>query len=221
MKVADLGEFGIIERIQKNFSTSSPRIRVGIGDDAALIQVEPDKLQVLTTDMLVEGVHFSRKTAAPQQIGYKSLAVNISDVAAMAGIPVCAVVSLALPPDTPVEFVDGFYQGFARCAEENGVELVGGDTVSCPDRVIINVSLLGEVEPGVYRLRSGAQAGDLIAVTGELGGSAAGLKCLLQAGEKHLPWVQAVRKRHLEPVPRLREGRFLGNCKAVTALNDI
>ena len=214
MLIRNLGEFNLIKRISTDLVSHRHPVIVGIGDDAAVLDPPMKRLQLVTTDMLVENVHFRLDIAKPFQIGWKSLAVNISDIAAMGGEPTYAFVSIGLTRETTVEFVDELYSGIKEAAEAYSVDIVGGDTVSSPE-VIINISLLGEVEAENLVLRSGAKAGDAIAVTGDLGGSAAGL-ALLKRGVS----MDGIEK-HLMPVPRVCEGRLLAKSGCVTSMIDI
>ena len=164
--------------------------------------------------MLVENVHFRLDFAELFQIGWRSLAVNISDIAAMGGEPTYAFVSVGLPRETTVKFVDELYSGMQKIAEDYSVDIVGGDTVSAP-QMVINVALLGEVDAENLVLRSGAKPGDALVVTGDLGGSEAGLTILMHC----LP-IKGTEK-HLRPVPRVREGRLLAKSGSVTAMIDV
>ncbi|MBL7091773.1 MAG: thiamine-monophosphate kinase [Candidatus Omnitrophica bacterium] len=164
-----IGEFGMIGRIAKKIKCDKSVI-CGIGDDAAVISYTKDKYLLFTTDMLVEGVHFRRKEATFAQIGRKALAVNISDIAAMGGVPKYAVVSLGFPKGLSLRAVDEIMRGMYALAEEFGINIVGGDTVRA-EKIVLCVSLAGEVKKGNLTLRSGARPGDLIFVTGTLGGS--------------------------------------------------
>ena len=176
MLIEHIGEFGLIDLLKKNTINAPQSVIAGIGDDAAVLLSTPKQLQLLSTDMLVEAVHFDLKTTTPCQLGYKAIAVNISDIAAMGGLPRHVVISLALPRSIDVEFVDNLYSGMKEICKEFDVNIVGGDTVSSPQGIVINVALLGEVEPALLLRRSGAQQGDIVAVTNTLGNSAAGLE---------------------------------------------
>jgi thiamine-monophosphate kinase len=199
-------------------------VRAGIGDDCAVL--EPDgtaPFLLATTDLLIEEVHFRRAYASPHDIGWKALAVNLSDIAAMGGRPRWALVALACPAATEASDVEAFYEAAWSLAGEHGVTIVGGDTSASPGGWIVNVTLLGDTARAPL-LRSTARVGDVVAVTGSLGASAAGL-ALLTAGE--IPAgldptdVDAVTRAHLRPRPRLREGQWLAATGDVTAMIDL
>ena len=214
MLTKDIGEFGLIKRLAAGLVSTGRSVVVGIGDDSAVLRPPTGRLQLAATDMLVENVHFRLDFAKPLQIGWRSLAVNISDIAAMGGEPTYALVSIGLPRETTVEFVDELYSGMGKIAEEYSVDIVGGDTVSAP-QMVINIALLGEVEEENLLLRSGAKPGDALVVTGELGGSEAGLTIL-----KHGLRIDGTQK-HLMPVPRAQEGRLLAKSGYITAMIDV
>ncbi len=198
-RLSDLGEKGLIRRIAGTVRTDSTVVR-GIGDDCAVLKGTGPNPLLFASDMLVEGVHF-RTDSPPQGIGWKALAVNLSDIAAMGGIPRYAVISLGLPKRTPVSWVDRLYRGLNRCARRFQVNLVGGDTDRSPG-LVIDVAILGEVEKGRLVLRSGARAGDHLLVTGRLGGS-------LHSG------------RQFRFVPRVREARAIGARVRPHAMIDL
>lgn len=208
MNVQNLGEFGLIERLRENLK-SRAGLRVGIGDDAAVL----DSLAhpVITLDALVENVHFRRdwmaNRSSTKALGWKAMAVSVSDLAAMGAKPVAAFVALALPPETEISFVDELYRGFEDCAREFDFSIAGGDVTRAPI-AMISVTLVGDLLPesnGEPVLRSGAQIGDLLCVTGTLGDSAAGLWLLQNAPETRNSNVEFALKRHFEPTPRLPE----------------
>jgi thiamine-monophosphate kinase len=222
-----LGELGLIRRIRRSgvATGACPGVEVGIGDDAAVLVVPPDHRLLATTDLVIEDVHFRRASASPADIGWKALAVNLSDIAAMGGTPRWALVALAVPAETDVEAIDAFYAGMEDAARPYGVAVVGGDTSSSPDGWMVNVTLLG-VHPGEPRLRSHARAGDLVAVTGTLGASAAGLFALEMGldrararGVDPARLAEATRA-HLRPSARVAEGRWLGQAAGVRAMMD-
>lgn len=215
-----LGEFGLIDLIKEDTISDQGSVVLGIGDDAAVLLPTPRQLLLITTDMLVESVHFDLATTTPWQLGYKAIAVNLSDIAAMGGVPHHAVVSLALPPTTSPDFVVNLYQGMKEICHEFGVNIVGGDTVSSPKGLVINVTVTGEVEPVNLVRRSGAQAGDIVAVTGALGNSGAGLD-LLAAGEwEEFDFAWPLVTAHLSPRPQVKTGPLLASAGA-TSMDDI
>lgn len=199
MKISALGEFNLINRI-KSISPTSSRVIETIGDDTAVLSYTKDKDQLFTTDMMTENVHFTRRMSA-RLIGHKALACNISDIAAMGGIPTFAVVSLGVPKTLPIKWVDEMYQGIATLAKQFDVSIVGGDTIKS-DKITINIALLGEVEKKYCVLRRGAKPGDAIFVTGLLGGS-------LKSG------------RHLDFIPKVEQARFLVKKFKPSAMMDI
>lgn len=221
MQLSDIGEFGLIRRIQSH-SAGDPTVIIGIGDDCAVTRSSPETVTLSTTDMLVERVHFDLSFTSPYLLGRKSLAVNLSDIAACGGIPRHALLSLALPKDLPLTFIDDFIRGFTDLASEQRVTLIGGDTCASPGPLIISVTLTGEQKPEMAVLRSGAQQGDLILVSGTLGDSALGLK-LLQGGYRVTaetaphPAVQ----RHLDPAPRNALALSIASAGLATAMIDI
>jgi thiamine-monophosphate kinase len=196
--LSHIGELRLIEKIQKQVSSSSSVLQ-GIGDDTAVVRPSAQRL-LLTTDMLVEGVHF-RKTTAPELIGRKALAVNLSDIAAMGGIPRYAVISIGISPRKSVSYMGQLYKGIERLARSFNVSVVGGDTVKS-QKTVVNIALTGEVPPNHLVKRTGAKAGDRILVTGPLGNA-------FKSGH------------HLRFTPRLAESRFLVKYCKPTAMIDI
>jgi thiamine-monophosphate kinase len=198
-KISQIGEFGLIDALRK-YVPAGRNVIKGIGDDAAVLPYTKDKYLLFTTDMLVQDVHFARRMEAAA-IGHKALACNISDIAAMGGLPTYAVVSIGLPKDLNVRWVKDVYKGMAALAGQFGINIVGGDTIKS-DKIIINIALLGEVEKKYLVTRSGAKPKDWIFVTGALGGS-------LQSG------------RHLTFIPKVNQARFLVEKFKPTAMMDI
>jgi thiamine-monophosphate kinase len=201
MNLHDLGEFGLIAHLSESLS-SRAGVLLGIGDDAAVLESLPSP--VVTCDCLVETVHFRRDWISPRQLGRKAITVNVSDVAAMGGRPVAAVVTLALGPDDDLAFVEELYRGFEDAASLYGLTIAGGDTARAPGGLMLNVTLLGAAPQPV--LRSGAHAGDMLLVSGTLGDSAAGLALLqnpaVMVSEDVREYLLA---RHHDPRARLEE----------------
>ena len=198
MKITELGEFGLIDRIKKAIKTDASVIK-GIGDDCAVIKYDRNTYMLMTGDMLVEGVDFTRRDK-PYLIGRKALAVSISDIAACAGLPRYALVSLGIPRATGVTFIDELYRGMRELACDYKINIVGGD-ISSARSLTIDVSLMGFVEKKNLVLRSGARDGDIIFVSGRLGGT--------------------IRGKHLSFTPRVKEARFLVENFSVHAMIDI
>jgi thiamine-monophosphate kinase len=220
MRLSDVGEFGLIKNIRSICPNSGERILLGIGDDAALVQSRPDYSLLLTTDALTEGIHYDLRYVPMDMLGWKSLAVNLSDVAAMGGIPVCCLVTIGLPNIWSVENVQSLYQGIARCAKRYDCPVVGGDTVKIRSGSFINISVLGEVRSGKELRRSGAKSGDLLCVTGELGGARTGLEVLQSKNTQMHSYTNSV-TRFLEPKPRLDEAGALIREMEITSMIDI
>jgi thiamine-monophosphate kinase len=210
-----LGEFDLIERFF-NRPTRRRDVLLGVGDDAALLQVPPGRALVAATDTLVEGRHFL-PGAPPRSIGHQALAVNLSDLAAMGAEPAWALLSLSLPePDE--RWLEGFADGLFALADAHGVELVGGDTVRGP--LVVTIEVLGFVDPAGALTRRGARPGDLLYVSGWPGESAAGLAALLSGGSTDAPCDPLVR-RHLFAEPRLALGRALaGSATSAMDVSD-
>jgi thiamine-monophosphate kinase len=222
VRVSELGEFGLIERIAGALPPTSDGVVVGVGDDVAVLRTDGENYLLATCDIQVEGVHFLRDVIGPYRLGRKAAAINLSDIAAMGGVPTYLLVSLAMPPETEVDFIDQLYRGLGDEVSAAGADMVGGNMARLPDRFAVDILLLGWVEPEHLLLRSGAQIGDLVCVTGVLGDSAAGL-ALLSDPQAEID--AAVRNQllaaHLTPTPRLLEGRALAATGAVTAALDV
>jgi thiamine-monophosphate kinase len=195
-----MNEFDLIRRLTRSLPTNKSVI-VGAGDDCAVLDLGiPDRFVLFKTDAVVEGVHFT-PDAEPQRIGHKALGRCLSDIASMAGTPTAALVTLGLPKNYDTERIEGIYAGMNALARRHEVAIVGGETTTNPERVLISVSVLGTVGRGKSVLRSGAEAGDAIFVSGELGGSLAG--------------------KHLDFEPRLVEARWLAEKFPIHAMMDV
>ncbi len=218
-KLSDIGELELVDRISNWVPPSNDKIVLGVGDDAAAFRVSADKLALLTSDMLIENIHFDLKYTGAYQLGYKSLAVNLSDIAAMGGIPVYALINIALPSNIGLDFVEDFYKGINALAGEYSVSIIGGDTCSTPDRIMISITVWGGVEADLLLSRKGAQVGDILLVTGVLGESSAGLAILLSDLDRLL--YAALINRHIMPAPRYHEARLIAKSKAATSMMDL
>ena len=216
--LAELGEFGLIERIRERFP--APAEMRGIGDDCAVLPQRNGCDTLVSTDMLVEGTHFLRDDISPYALGGKSAAVNLSDIAAMGGKPVGTFLSLALPAGLETAWAEAFLRGYAGISERFGVPLLGGDTTASPDRICINVAVLGECPSDSARTRDAARPGDLVCGTGTRGDPAAGLKAILEGVARDAD-VQALVDRHYLPMPRVEEGLRLAAHPGVHAMMDI
>jgi thiamine-monophosphate kinase len=213
-------EGDLIKALSREFGPAPPGVILGIGDDCAAIEIPGPDYLLWTVDTLVEGVHFDLAYTSPAQLGWKSLTVNLSDIAAMGGDPVAALLSLGWPPDRDRREALPFAAGLAQAAREYGVAVIGGDTVSSPAGLIVTVTLTGRV-PAIQMLRrAGAQPGDLIFVTGPLGEAAAGLEILRQGLTVPPDLNAALTEAHLRPRPQLRAGRLLAQEGLATALID-
>ncbi|WP_022669755.1 thiamine-phosphate kinase [Hippea alviniae] len=210
MNISDIGEFGLIEEIKR--LTKNPEGALGIGDDCAIIEYGEKELLV-SVDALVEGVHFF-EDANPYLLGRKSLAVNISDVAAMAGIPKWCFLSISIGKGVAKEWIDSFMKGFLDLAEEYNVYLLGGDTTSS-EKTVINITIIGENRKGKSLKRSTAKVGDLVVVSGRIGCSFAGFKALRDSIEGF----EELKDKHLNPKPMVEEALKIRDI--ATAMIDI
>lgn len=216
---AKKSEFEFIESVRRRYNLSK------IGDDCAVLPKDKRTDTVITTDLLVEDVDFKLEWSKPEFIGHKALAVSLSDIAAMGAKPVWSMISIGVPARIwKTDFVEKFYDGYLRLASKFRVELVGGDVSKTPDKIIVDSIAAGEVKKGKAVLRSGAQVGDLIFLTGELGAAAGGLK-LLERGVRYDDSIKIREKnlllRQLRPLPRNADGEFLQSENSATAMIDL
>lgn len=221
-KVHEIGEFGLIERLarivprQAEITADGAGIRVAIGDDAAVWMPSGGAQQVITTDALIEGVHFDLKTSSWHDLGWKSIAVNLSDVGAMGAQPTLGLITLGLPQDVDVADLEALYAGVDECARHWQVTIAGGDTVAAPT-IMISVTVIGETTGPILR-RSAGRAEDVLAVTGWLGLSGGGLRVLESHGEPSDP-SDPLMTAHLRPWPRVAEGLLLAQAGVLCALD--
>ncbi|MGE0445367.1 MAG: thiamine-phosphate kinase [Vicinamibacterales bacterium] len=216
LTVSSLGERALIDRITARLATP-PWVVVGPGDDAAVIEPERGALDVLTTDALVEGIHFDRAFVPDAGIGHRALAVNLSDLAAMGARPRAALLSLVLPETLAVAALDGIVDGLLALAGRHGVSVIGGNITRSPGGLMIDVTATGAVGRRRILRRSGARPGDEVYVTGTIGDAAAGLQ-MLRAGHKA---AGGCVERYLRPEPRVRAGWLLGANRAATSCVDL
>ena len=184
-EIKQLGEFGLIDRIRQQFTLANPTSKTGIGDDAAVIDIG-DECLLVTTDMLLEGIHFDLAFTPLHHLGYKAVAANVSDIAAMNGKAEQITVSIALSNRFSIEAVDALYAGIKAACENYKVDLVGGDTTASPSGLVISITALGRAKKETIAYRTGAQPNDIICVTGDLGGAFAGLQVLEREKEVFL-----------------------------------
>lgn len=215
--IADMGEFGLIRSVTHDLIYRPELVKVGAGDDGAVYTVPEGYDQVISTDTMVEGIHFNEKTMTPYDVGYKLCASNFSDMAAMGAEAIGFVISAALPGDLPYDWVSSCYEGIRACCKKYRVNLLGGDVTGSPKGIILTGTVVGMVPCDTAVKRSGAQVGDLVFVTDTIGDSAAGLEALLSGKGKDYPQVVM---RHQRPEPQISLGKMLREAGA-TSLNDI
>jgi thiamine-monophosphate kinase len=217
-------EFGFIEKIRRRSVSRSAKI--GIGDDCAVIAKDSKTDLVITADLLVEDIDFRLDWTTPELVGHKALAISLSDIAAMGAKPVWALLSIGVPEKIwNTDFPEKFYDGWFAIADKFNVELVGGDVSKTPDKIVIDSIVAGEVKKNKAVLRSGAKTGDLIFVTGELGGGAGGLK-LLDRGVWKNPeqiklWQMDLLNRQRQPFPQISIGTILSERNLASAMIDL
>ncbi len=219
--MADLGEFGFIRSIQNNCRFSPAKVIQGIGDDCAVMGPYGEKVLLVTTDLLLEDIHFIRYLIPPTHVGEKALNVNLSDIAAMGGTALHAFVSLAVPKALCPDIVHALYRGIKNMCKKYGVDLLGGDTTASPDRMLINITVIGEAIENEVLFRSGARPGDHIYVTGPLGDSAGGLAILLGKATAPDTAASALVKAHNRPRPFLEIGRMIARSHLASAMIDV
>ena len=215
-KLSDVGEFGLIRRLQQQAGGREDLVR-GIGDDCAIQRQDAARELLTSTDLLIEGVHFDRRWTDMEQLGRKCVAVNVSDIAAMGGVPKTLFLGVACPPSISVAELEQLTHGFLAETQKVGAVLAGGDTCASPGPLMISVTVQGEISCGRALCRDGAGAGDAIYVSGTLGDSAMALT-LLQVGKDPDPQLLS---RHLTPEARVALGRQLADRQLATAMIDI
>jgi len=216
-----ISELALIRRIREQAAGADQGLIEGIGDDCAVLAATgPSRETLITTDTLVEGVHFDLGWHPPGLLGQKALAVNVSDIAAMGGVPRFALLSLAVPVTASSELIEPLMAGFMAALEHYGMRLIGGDTVKSDQGLVLSVTVLGEVLAGRAVYRAGARPGDQIWVSGYLGQAAAGLE-LCRLGYPRLDAYPELAAAHLDPVPETALGRLLGESGLATAMIDM
>ena len=226
--VSDIGEFDLIGQIRRRLERAGTGVVFGIGDDTAVLRPAPGHVILATTDAAIEGVHFRLTTTTPELLGQRVVAVNVSDIAAMGGEPRWALLTLSVPPSTPVTFVERLADGIGIAADRYSTVIVGGNVARSPDRLIVDLTLLGEALPELVLYRHGARAGDRIVVTGTLGDSAAGLALLvgeLSSEMSDRDYLLADRDylmgRHRLPTARVAAGRAIAASRLATSMIDL
>ncbi len=210
----------LVEALRDRLEVDLPHVLNGIGDDCSVTRGEGDVVRLCTTDMLVEDVHFRLGDLSPEQLGRKALAVNLSDIASMGGWPLDAYVAVALPAGLEAErFLEQLEGGMAELAQESGLAVVGGDTTRSPGPLVISITVVGAAKQAELLLRSTAQPGDRLYVSGPLGDAAAGLHALLQGHDDAL--ARLLIARHIAPRARLDLGRRLAECGGARAAMDL
>lgn len=220
IRLSDIGEFCLIKRFSEQFLKDIPGQHTGIGDDCAVVPLNEKEVLLVTTDMLIEDSHFIKNRILPFDLGFKSLMVNLSDIAAMGGTPGSAYLSIGLPAATEVEWIDEFFKGIKSVCDEYGVHLLGGDTTKSPDRVVVNFTVIGKAFSSGIKKRSGAKPGDIICVNDFVGDSGGGLQVLLNNLPEDNDTNYLVRRHH-RPRAHIQEGRWLAGREEVNAMMDI
>jgi thiamine-monophosphate kinase len=216
--VGEAAETELIERIRRKLPPPPPWLLVGIGDDAAVVAPDRNRLEVLTVDALVEGVHFDRRFTPPEAIGHRALAVNLSDLAAMGAEPRLALVSLALPAALLLDDFDALVGGLTRLAAAHRLHVAGGNVTRSPGPLVLDITVAGSVKPRRAMTRAGARPGDLIYVSGTLGAGTAGLEALRAGRGGEAP---AAADWYLFPQPRVRLGTLIARNRAAAAGLDL
>lgn len=192
-EIATLGEFGLIKRLTENIKLKNPESAYGVGDDCAVLRYGEDKDVLVSTDLLMEGVHFDLTYLPMKHLGYKSAQVNFSDIYAMGGMPKQITVSLALSKRFSIEDMDDFYEGLHLACEHHGVDIIGGDTTSSRTGLAISITVIGEVEKGQAIYRNGAKETDLICVSGDLGAAYMGFQLLEREKEVYYSQIETAK----------------------------
>jgi thiamine-monophosphate kinase len=221
--ISSIGERGLIDRLRRRLGPTPDFVRIGVGDDAAVLVPARGMQDAITTDSLIEGVHFRRDSTTAKAIGHKALAVNLSDLAAMGATPRAALLSLAMPVDFPLDDFDDLVEGFVSLAERSGTALIGGNMTRSPGPLVVDVTAIGSVRPRRVLERVGARKGDWLYVTGHVGSAAAGLGLLTSGLDRALmsEGQLACVARLETPEPRTRFGRIVARIGAANAAIDL
>ena len=221
-----VGEFGLIQRLRRQWPTSSPRVVQGIGDDAAILQPSPGQQLLVSTDVFIEGVHFDLTFQSPRDVGFRAATANLSDIAAMGGNPLYLLVSMAIPGHLPITRVRAWYRGLRDACRPYTVDLIGGDTSSSLHHAFLSLTIMGTIQANRSLTRNRAKVGDHVYVTGTLGDSRAGLH-VLRTRANTRPRVRLrkdehwLAQRHLRPTPRIVVGQLLARQGIAHAAIDL
>lgn len=215
MKISQIGEDSFIQRIKERMNKNLPIDVVGIEDDCAVVPLKEGVFLLLSTDSLVEGCHFLKDKITPEDLGYKAVMVNVSDIAAMGGRGMYVLMSIALPSDVEKTWLDGYLKGVEEACSEVGIYLIGGDTTGSKEGIFINFTIVGEVDRGNVKYRKSAKVEDLICLSAPIGDSLAGFHCLM-GGESN-----GLTRKHSRPRAQFKEGAWLGQQKGVHAMMDL
>jgi thiamine-monophosphate kinase len=221
LKFSEIGEFGFIDSIKGQFGVPTQGVIKGIGDDCAVMSAPQGRVLLFTSDMLVQDIHFMIEKIPFYQLGRKAIAVNLSDIAAMGGRPLVALISLAIPAETEVEAIHELYRGMGDICEQYNLFIGGGDTVASPDKLVINVSVIGDAKRNKVLYRSGAGPGEMIYLAGPVGDSAAGLKILANEIAPPAGMRDYFIKAHNDPAPLVETGKIIAASGLAGAMIDL
>jgi thiamine-monophosphate kinase len=220
--ISEYGEFSLIDRLHQILPKASHKdLLVDIGDDCAVIQVDQNRALLLTCDIQIQDRHFQLQNTSAYQLGRRAMAVNLSDIAAMGGTPLYALVSLGLPPDLEVDDYETLFEGMRDELKAFQAFIIGGNLAQTKKNLVIDISLIGEVHPFHFVERKGAQVGDKIYLTGEVGASAAGFHVLQKFGTDYPEKFQALVEKHRQPLPRITMGQKLAQQQMASAMIDV
>ena len=220
--VDEIGEFGLIDRIQQILpQVEHPDVQLGIGDDTAVIRIDEQRSMLITCDIQVENQHFRMLHISPRQLGRRAMAVNLSDIAAMGGKPTFSLVSLGVPESFALDDFENLFKGMRDQLADFSAIVIGGNLSKTEKDLIIDITMMGEVDTGKYLTRSGAKADDRIYVTGQPGASGAGFRVLEKFGINYPPAYEPLVQKHLQPIPRIDVGKRIAQSGWATAMIDI
>jgi thiamine-monophosphate kinase len=221
LTIDDIGEFGLIESIKDDCHYSLNKLVKGIGDDCAVIGPYERNLFLITTDMLVEDIHFILGKSDPELLGQKAMAVNLSDIAAMGGRPLHGIISMAIPKSMHVTTIHSIYNGMKEMCQRYSFNILGGDMSASPQKLILNVALIGEAPENEVVYRTGAKPGDKIYITDTVGDSAAGLKLITGKVSAPEEIASILMEAHNRPIPSLEAGRIIAESRLAGAMIDL